>query len=75
VELDGRAAHPGDTRWADIRRDNAAAADGIMTLRYGWLDVTQQPCLVAAQLARLLQQRGYTEARPCAPGCPVGIET
>ena len=32
IELDGRLAHPGDTRWNDIRRDNAAAAIGITTL-------------------------------------------
>ena len=71
VELDGRAAHPGDLRWNDIRRDNAAAADGIITLRYGWLDVSQQPCLVAAQLAEVLRRRGYAAARACGPSCPV----
>jgi hypothetical protein len=35
VELDGRLTHRDDTRWRDIRRDNAAAADGSLTLRYG----------------------------------------
>ncbi|MGO8886662.1 MAG: hypothetical protein ACLPUO_08905 [Streptosporangiaceae bacterium] len=72
VELDGRAAHPGDTRWRDIRRDNAAAADGIMTLRYGWMDISRTPCLVAAQVVQALRQRGATDGRPCSPGCPVG---
>jgi hypothetical protein len=71
VELDGQAAHPGDLRWNDIRRDNAAAADGIITLRYGWLDVSQQPCLVAAQLAEVLSRRGYAATRGCGPGCPL----
>jgi predicted transcriptional regulator of viral defense system len=71
VELDGRAAHPGDQRWPDIQRDNAAAADGIMTLRYGWFDVTERPCEVAAQVARVLARRGYTRARGCSPACPV----
>lgn len=71
VELDGRAAHPGDRRWSDIRRDNAAAADGIVTVRYGWLDVSQQPCLVAAQVARVLQLRGFGLARGCCSTCPV----
>jgi hypothetical protein len=33
IELDGRAAHPGDTRWRDIKRDNAASVAGIATLR------------------------------------------
>lgn len=71
VELDGRAAHPGDARWKDIHRDNAAAADGIITLRYGWLDVTVSPCQVAAEVARALALRGFTGARPCSADCPV----
>jgi hypothetical protein len=71
VELDGRAAHPTDARWQDIRRDNAAAADGVLTLRYGWIDVSRNPCSVASQVARALRQRGYAGARPCSAGCPV----
>ncbi len=71
VELDGRAAHPGDLRWRDIRRDNSAATAGIVTLRYGWIDVSQRPCVVAAQVAQVLARRGYSGSRPCAPGCPV----
>jgi Transcriptional regulator, AbiEi antitoxin len=72
VELDGDAFHPADTRWRDVQRDNAAAADGITTLRYGWLDVTARPCQVAAEVARVLARRGYTAARPCSPTCAVG---
>jgi very-short-patch-repair endonuclease len=71
IELDGRAAHPGDTRWRDIYRDNAAAADGIVTLRYGWLDIRQRPCQVAAQVVQALRQRGYHHSRPCCPSCQV----
>jgi len=71
VELDGDAYHA-DSRWRDIHRDNAAAADGITTLRYGWLDITTRPCQVAAQIATVLARRGYTTARPCSPTCPVG---
>ena len=71
VELDGRVAHPGDQRWPDIQRDNAAAAGGILTLRYGWYDVTERPCQVAAQVAQALRLRGYTMAQGCSPGCPV----
>lgn len=71
VELDGRAAHPEDRRWPDIHRDNAAAAKGVITLRYGWLEVTQHPCRVAAQVAKVLQQKGYAGARACGPDCPV----
>ncbi len=72
IELDGRAAHPGDTRWRDIHRDNAAAAVGITTLRYGWLEVTTTPCQVAAEIAEVLRARGYSAARPCSADCPVG---
>ena len=72
VELDGRAAHPGDTRWDDIRRDNAAAADGLRTLRYGSRDVMPTPCAVAAQAGAVLETQGYLDVRPCSPGCPIG---
>jgi hypothetical protein len=72
VELDGRVAHPGDSRWNDIRRDNAATTEGISTLRYGWPEVTTTPCEVAAEVATTLAGHGYTLARPCSPGCPVG---
>ncbi len=72
LELDGRVAHPGDRRWDDIRRDNAAAANRIITLRYGWTDVAIRPCEVAAEIAQVLMSRGFTGARPCSPRCPVG---
>lgn len=72
IELDGRLAHPGDARWDDIRRDNAAAAVGVTTLRYGWIEVTTTPCLVAAEIAQVLVSRGYEGARPCSADCPVG---
>jgi len=71
VELDGRATHTVDRRWDDIRRDNATSASGILTMRYGWLDVTEHPCQVAAEVALALSNRGYRLARPCSPGCPV----
>jgi hypothetical protein len=50
VELDGRVAHPVELRWRDIHRDNATTAAGQRTLRYGWADVSGQPCRVAAQV-------------------------
>jgi hypothetical protein len=71
VELDGQAAHPAELRWNDIHRDNAAAADGVTTLRFGWLDVTQSPCLVAAQVVEVLGLRGYQGGKPCSPACQV----
>jgi len=74
VELDGRAAHPGDARWRDIRRDNAAVVDGIMTLRFGPDDLRLRPCLVADQVYRALRRSGPVSARQCSPGCPVGLQ-
>lgn len=72
VELDGRMAHPGESRWRDIRRDNAAAAEGGVTLRYGWADVTGHPCQTAAEIAQVLAQRGWPGApHPCRPRCPL----
>ena len=72
VELDGRVAHPGDSRWNDIHRDNAAVTAGLSTLRYSWRDVTVTPCRTAAEIATVLTARGYTRIRPCSAGCPVG---
>jgi very-short-patch-repair endonuclease len=74
VELDGRTAHPRGERFRDFRRDNAGAADGILTLRYGWSDVTASPCQVAAQVAAVLSRRGDpTRPRRCSPTCPGGV--
>jgi len=73
VELDGQAAHPVAERWRDIRRDNASAADGILTLRYGWADVTRWPCRTAGQIATALRLRGWSGMpTPCGPRCPLG---
>ena len=71
IELDGQVAHPADAKWHDAHRDNAAAAVGIITLRYGWRDVTKTPCRVAAEVAEVLKHRGYTRARPCSAECSV----
>jgi hypothetical protein len=70
VELDGRAAHPAEARWRDIHRDNTSAGAGIVTLRYGWADVTEHPCKVAAEVASVLRLRGWAgRPRPCGPQC------
>jgi very-short-patch-repair endonuclease len=63
VELDGRLGHVGEGRFRDLRRDNAALVDGYSTLRYGWGDVTEDPCLVARQVAEVLARHGW-------PGLP-----
>jgi len=70
VELDGQVAHPAEARWRDIHRDNASATLGLLTLRYGWADVTTHPCQVAAQIGEVLRLRGWTgRLRACAPAC------
>jgi hypothetical protein len=70
VELDGEAAHPAAARWGDIGRDNANLAAGLITLRYGWGDVTERPCRTAAQVGTVLRRRGWTgQLRRCGPTC------
>jgi hypothetical protein len=72
VETDGRLAHPTEARWNDVHRDNAAAADGTLTLRYYWSDVTTRPCFVAAEVAAVLSQRGWPgKPQPCGPDCAI----
>ncbi len=72
VELDGQLAHPAAARWRDIRRDNASAAAGLITLRYGWADVTHRPCEVAAEIGTVLSSRGWTGTpRRCGPACMI----
>jgi Transcriptional regulator, AbiEi antitoxin len=72
VELDGQAAHPEGLRWGDIRRDNANAAEGLLTLRYGWADVTERPCLVAGEIGATLGRRGWDGVlRRCGRLCPL----
>jgi predicted transcriptional regulator of viral defense system len=72
VELDGRASHPDDQRWQDKHRDNAAAAAGIVTLRYSWADVTERSCETAREVAAVLGSRGWLgRLRRCGPGCRV----
>jgi hypothetical protein len=70
VELDGVAYHPAEKRIEDDRRDNAAGAEGLVTLRYGWSAVTKRPCEVAAEVAAALRARGWTgQLRRCGPAC------
>ena len=59
VELDGRAAHPPEARWQDLRRDNTLARSGLITLHYTWPDVTSRPCQTAREIADVLRARGW----------------
>jgi hypothetical protein len=70
VELDGTAAHPADEQWQDKRRDNANAVSGIVTLRFGVLDLGHRRCDTARAVAAVLRSRGWTgSARACGRGC------
>jgi Protein of unknown function (DUF559) len=72
VELDGREAHPDAERFRDRRRDNRVTASGRRSLRYGWHEVVQDPCGIAAEVAGVLHSLGWPgEPRPCNPGCPL----
>jgi hypothetical protein len=74
AELDGAAAHPADEQWRDKRRDNANAVAGIVTLRFGFPDVSNRPCETAATVAALLLRNGWRGTpHPCnRPRCGVG---
>lgn len=60
VELDGAIHARPRERLRDSRRDNAALVDGEVTLRYGWIDVTERSCRVAWEVAAVLVARGWT---------------
>jgi hypothetical protein len=70
VELDGQAAHPAESRWQDLRRDNSLACSGLITLHYTWADVTSRPCQTALEIARVLQDRGWPGRPRRCRSCP-----
>lgn len=70
VELEGLAFHPADRGWRDAERDNDAVLLGDVVLRYGWHPVVRDPCAVAAQVAAVLQLRGWTGmVQRCSARC------
>ena len=72
-ELDGTAAHAADEQWRDKRRDTANAVLGIITLRFGFVDLGDRRCETASAVAAVLRLRGWTGApHPCSrPNCCV----
>jgi hypothetical protein len=70
IELDGRLGHDRTReQWRDMRRDNRSELAGIRHLRYGWADIVDRPCEVAAQQAEVLRQQGWPgRLKPC-PDC------
>lgn len=70
VELDGRAAHPGEWKEKDDLRDNELlVAEGTVTLRYGWRAVTTEACATAGQVVRVLHANGWRGAMASCPNC------
>lgn len=69
IEVDGRVGHVGEGTFRDRRRDNVHTLAGWTTLRFGWSDVTGNPCAVAADIAELLIRRGWTGIPVPCPRC------
>ncbi|MGW4832919.1 hypothetical protein ACWEOG_35370 [Amycolatopsis japonica] len=63
VRLDGRATHAmAGIAFRDRRRDNAAELAGRARLVYGWHDVQDSPCEVAAEVRTILVREGWDPA-------------
>ncbi|MFJ4099630.1 hypothetical protein [Amycolatopsis japonica] len=72
VRLDGRATHAmASVAFRDRRRDNAAELAGRARLVYGWQDVRESPCEVAAEVRAILLREGWRPAvrRVTCPMC------
>lgn len=69
IELDGRLGHEGLGRFRDMARDNHHLVHGRPTMRYGWPDVTEQPCEVARQIAAVLLRLGWAGPLLSCPRC------
>lgn len=71
VRLDGRRYHatPG-VAFRDMRRDNAAELAGRSRLVYGWRDVHEDPCLVAAEVRTILWRHGWRPPIAHPVTCP-----
>ena len=69
TELDGRIGHTGEGRFRDRRRDNHHTRAGFRTLRFGWHEVTNQPCAVALEVAEVLIAQGWTGYPTKCPHC------
>jgi very-short-patch-repair endonuclease len=55
VEVDGRRSHATGIAFQNDRdRDSLLAANGYLTLRFTWWDVTRRPKVVAHRLRKVL---------------------
>jgi hypothetical protein len=70
VRLDGRTTHAtGGIAFRDRRRDNAAELAGRARLVYGWQDVHDSPCAVAAEVRAILLREGWNPEGAREPVC------
>lgn len=71
VELDGRLFHDSATaRDLDLDRDLDTAVSGRLTVRLGWGQVFDRPCLTAASVGSIARQRGWVGDLSACPHCP-----
>lgn len=61
VELDGKSFHA-DAPFRDRARDNRNSRLGLKPLRFGWADITGDPCGIAREIAALM---GIAEIGTC----------
>jgi hypothetical protein len=74
AELDGQAAHPESGAFRDRERDNAAARQLDLALRYGWREVVGDPCGCAAEVGEVLGRQGWQgRLRRCGSQCTAVI--
>ncbi|MBM7787870.1 PDDEXK family nuclease [Tenggerimyces flavus] len=70
VELDGRVGHVEDGAFRDRQRDNVSTLRRRSTLRYGWTEVYDSPCAVAAEIIDILRRNGWSDdPKACGPTC------
>jgi len=71
VELDGRLGHDrAAARDRDLERDLDAAIESEHTVRIGYGQVFDRPCITAGKLDQLLHRRGWTGHLLRCPNCP-----
>lgn len=72
LEIDGELYHRG-RQVRDRRRDREAASKGEVNLRAGWIEVVEQSCELAVDVALVQISRGWQgRPRACSPSCAVG---
>ncbi len=73
VEVDGQLGHRGAGTLDDRMRDNSSSAEGWVTVRLGWSQVSYQSCESARDIALTLRRRGW-QGTPCCcgPDCRIG---